>query len=62
MHDALAGEAFSALTRKDQRATAGVDMQGLILDGQRKSMQPDGRPGQGHYQRLSRKPRLLTSL
>ncbi|WP_216917605.1 IS701 family transposase [Nocardia noduli] len=38
--DSFVGEVFSSLTRKDQRATAGLYVQGLMLDGRRKSMQP----------------------
>lgn len=38
--DSFIGEVFSSLTRKDQRATAGVYTRGLMLDGRRKSMQP----------------------
>ncbi|MBS9371372.1 IS701 family transposase [Rhodococcus sp. B50] len=38
--DAFVEEVFSSLTRKDQRATAGVYTRGLMLDGRRKSMQP----------------------
>ncbi len=36
----LSGEVFSSLARKDQRATAGLYLRGLMLDGRRKSMQP----------------------
>jgi SRSO17 transposase len=38
--DSFVDQVFSSLTRKDQRATAGVYARGLILDGRRKSMQP----------------------
>ncbi|MFD6857881.1 IS701 family transposase [Rhodococcus sp. NPDC060090] len=38
--DVFVEEVFSSLTRKDQRATAGVYARGLMLDGRRKSMQP----------------------
>ena len=38
--DAFAGQVFSSLLRSDQRATAGVYLRGLMLDGRRKSMQP----------------------
>lgn len=33
-------EVFASLVRKDQRATSGLYLQGLMLDGRRKSMQP----------------------
>lgn len=33
-------EVFAPLVRKDQRATAGLYLQGLMLEGRRKSMQP----------------------
>ena len=38
--DAFAGQVFSSLPRSDQRATGGVYLRGLMLDGRRKSMQP----------------------
>ena len=38
--DSFVGEVFSSLPRKDQRATAGLYLRGLMLDGRRKSMQP----------------------
>ena len=38
--DSFVGEVFSPLARKDRRATAGLYMRGLMLDGRRKSMQP----------------------
>ncbi|WP_087061870.1 IS701 family transposase [Corynebacterium glutamicum] len=33
-------EVFASLIRKDQRATSSYDLQGLMLEGRRKSMQP----------------------
>ena len=33
-------EVFASLVRRDQRATSGLYLQGLMLDGRRKSMQP----------------------
>ncbi|MGD7003892.1 IS701 family transposase [Corynebacterium halotolerans] len=42
-HDDLADfitEVFASLTRKDQRATSSYYLQGLMLEGRRKSMQP----------------------
>jgi len=38
--DSFVGEVFSSLARKDRRATAGLYVRGLMLDGRRKSMQP----------------------
>ena len=38
--DSFVGEVFSHLGRKDRRATAGLYLRGLMLDGRRKSMQP----------------------
>ena len=35
-------EVFASLTRKDQRGKGGLYLQGLMLDGRRKSMQPMG--------------------
>jgi len=50
--DAFVEEVFSSLTRKDQRATAGVYTRGLMLDGRRKSMQPMAQRLQVDHQRL----------
>ncbi|MGI5229650.1 IS701 family transposase [Actinoallomurus sp. CA-142502] len=36
----FAAEVFAGLPRSDQRATGGLYVRGLLLDGQRKSMQP----------------------
>jgi SRSO17 transposase len=48
----FAAEVFAALPRSDQRATGELYVRGLLLDGQRKSMQPmAGRLGVDH-QRL----------
>lgn len=38
--DDYIAEVFASLIRKDQRATSGLYLQGLMLDGRRKSMQP----------------------
>jgi len=38
--DSFVGEVFSHLGRRDRRATAGLYVRGLMLDGRRKSMQP----------------------
>ena len=38
--DAFARQVFSSLPRSDQRATGGLYLRGLMLDGRRKSMQP----------------------
>ncbi|MFC0454933.1 IS701 family transposase [Rhodococcus jostii] len=50
--DTFAGEVFSSLARKDQRATAGVYVRGLMLDGRRKSMQPMAQRLRVDHQRL----------
>lgn len=50
--DTFVGEVFSSLKRKDQRATAGVYIQGLMLDGRRKSMQPMAQRLKVDHQRL----------
>jgi len=50
--DTFAGEVFSSLARKDQRATTGVYVRGLMLDGRRKSMQPMAQRLQVDHQRL----------
>lgn len=45
------GEVFASLSRKDQRAKSGLYLQGLMLEGRRKSMQPMGeRLGVDHQQ------------
>ncbi|MGW4896245.1 transposase, partial [Kitasatospora sp. NPDC004240] len=36
----FAAEVFAPLARRDQRAKGGLYLRGLLLDGQRKSMQP----------------------
>lgn len=49
--DAFVGEVFASLSRKDQRAKGGLYLQGLMLEGRRKSMQPMGeRLGVDHQQ------------
>ena len=40
--DEFVGEVFASLARKDQRAKGGLYLQGLMLEGRRKSMQPMG--------------------
>ena len=40
--DDFVGEVFASLARKDQRAKGGLYLQGLMLEGRRKSMQPMG--------------------
>jgi DNA-binding FadR family transcriptional regulator len=64
--DTFAGDVFSALARKGQRATAGVYVRGLMLDGTRKSMQPVALQLRVDHQRLQQflttalaHPRLL---
>jgi SRSO17 transposase len=49
--DAFVGEVFASLSRRDQRAKSGLYLQGLMLEGRRKSMQPMGeRLGVDHQQ------------
>lgn len=36
----FAAEVFAGFTQSDQRATGGLYVRGLLLNGQRKSMQP----------------------
>lgn len=50
--DSFVGEVFSALTRKDRLATAGLYVRGLMLDGRRKSMQPMAARLRVDHQRL----------
>lgn len=40
--DEFVGEVFASLARKDQRSKGGLYLQGLMLEGRRKSMQPMG--------------------
>jgi SRSO17 transposase len=40
--DNFVGDVFASLARKDQRAKGGLYLQGLMLEGRRKSMQPMG--------------------
>ena len=56
--DTFAGEVFSSLARKDQRATAGVYVRGVMLDGRRKSLQPTAQRLQVDHQRL---PQFVTT-
>ena len=62
--DSFVGEVFSSLARKDRRATAGLYVRGLMLDGRRKSMyevrESDFACTVGvNMKRSRRKPRLL---
>lgn len=50
--DSFVGEVFSSLMRKDRRATAGLYVRGLMLDGRRKSMQPMAQRLRVDHQRL----------
>lgn len=50
--DSFVGEVFSSLARKDRRATAGLYVRGLMLDGRRKSMQPMAARLRVDHQRL----------
>lgn len=50
--DSFVGEVFSTLTRRDRRATAGLYVRGLMLDGRRKSMQPMAARLRVDHQRL----------
>ncbi|MDT5287151.1 MAG: hypothetical protein QOF88_2040 [Mycobacterium sp.] len=50
--DSFVGEVFSSLERKDRRATAGLYVRGLMLDGRRKSMQPMAARLRVDHQRL----------
>ncbi|MBB5747971.1 IS701 family transposase [Micrococcus sp. TA1] len=45
-------DVFASLTRKDQRAKGGLYLQGLMLEGRRKSMQPMGERLGVDYQQL----------
>lgn len=56
--DSFVGEVFSSLVRKDRRATAGLYVRGLMLDGRRKSMQPMAQRLRVDHQRLQQ---LVTS-
>ena len=57
--DTFAGDVFSALAREGQRATAGVYVRGLMLDGTWKSMQPMALRLRVNHQRLQQ---FLTTL
>lgn len=50
--DSFVGEVFSSLERKDRRATAGLYVRGLMLEGRRKSMQPMAARLRVDHQRL----------
>ncbi len=50
--DSFVGEVFSSLGRRDRRATAGLYVRGLMLDGRRKSMQPMAARLRVDHQRL----------
>ena len=50
--DSFVGEVFSRLERKDRRATAGLYLRGLMLEGRRKSMQPMAQRLRVDHQRL----------
>jgi len=50
--ESFVGEVFSSLARKDRRATAGLYVRGLMLDGRRKSMQPMAARLRVDHQRL----------
>ena len=50
--DAFVGEVFASLARKDQRAKGGLYLQGVMLEGRRKSMQPMGERLGIDYQQL----------
>ena len=50
--ESFVGEVFSSLERKDRRATAGLYVRGLMLDGRRKSMQPMAARLRVDHQRL----------
>jgi len=50
--ESFVDEVFSSLQRKDRRATAGLYVRGLMLDGRRKSMQPMAARLRVDHQRL----------
>ena len=50
--DGFVQEVFASLARKDQRAKGGLYLQGLLLEGRRKSMQPMGERLGIDYQQL----------
>jgi SRSO17 transposase len=50
--ESFVDEVFSSLMRKDRRATAGLYVRGLMLDGRRKSMQPMAQRLRVDHQRL----------
>lgn len=50
--DGFVGEVFASLSRKDQRSKGSLYLQGLMLEGRRKSMQPMGDRLGVDYQQL----------
>lgn len=50
--DEFVGEVFASLARKDQRAKGSLYLQGVMLEGRRKSMQPMGERLGVDYQQL----------
>ena len=50
--DEFVQEVFASLARKDQRGKGGLYLQGLMLEGRRKSMQPMGARLGVDYQQL----------
>jgi len=50
--EAFVEDVFGSLARKDQRAKGGLYVQGLMLEGRRKSMQPMGERLGVDYQQL----------
>lgn len=50
--EAFVQDVFGSLARKDQRAKGGLYLQGLMLDGRRKSIQPMGERLGIDYQQL----------
>jgi hypothetical protein len=50
--DQFVGEVFASLPRKGQRGKGGLYLQGLMLGGRRKSMQPMGGRLGVDYQQL----------
>jgi SRSO17 transposase len=56
--EAFAAEVFAGFARSDQRSTGLIYLRGLMLDGQRKSMQPMAERLGADHQRLQQ---FLTS-
>jgi SRSO17 transposase len=59
--DDFAGEVFASLARKDQRAKGGLYLQGLMLEGRRKSMQTMGHRLGIDYQQLQQLQQFVSS-